>query len=41
MRFGCSEIEDALSLLRFRSIAAYSSSDSTVIFRSLGLEPPA
>ena len=40
IRFSCSGVEDALSLLRFHSIAAFSSSDSTVIFRSLSLELP-
>jgi len=40
MRLSCSGVVGVLSLLVFCSIAAFSSSDSTVILKSLGLGPP-
>lgn len=40
IRFRCSGVEGNLSFLTFRKIATFSSSDSTVIFRSLGFGPP-
>ena len=38
--FKWSGVDDSLSLLTFRKIAAFSSSNSTVIFKSLGFGPP-